>query len=129
MKRTSLRRLTGLVIVLAAIAIIGVVAYHFGVTNAPGSTPLRGMPLHRDYGGWGYGPGFGLFGLLGLVLIGLLVFWLLVAFLAPNGGGSRPAGSNTGDLDRLRELTDMHARQELTDEEFTAAKRKLLGLQ
>jgi uncharacterized membrane protein len=129
MKRTVLRRLTGLVILLAAIAIIGVVAYNFGLTHAPGSTPLRGMPFHRDYGGWGYGLGFGLFGILGFVLIGLLVFWLLAAFLAPNSGGSRPAGSNTGDLDRLRELAEMHARNELTDEEFTAAKRKLLDLQ
>jgi hypothetical protein len=129
MNRAVLRRLTGLVIVLAAIVIVGVVAYNLGVTNGPGSTPLRGMPFHRDYGGWGYGTGFGLFGLLGFVLIGLLVFWILAAFLAPNGGGSRPGGSSTGDLDRLRELTDMHARNELTDEEFTAAKRKLLGLQ
>ena len=127
MKTTVLRRLTGLVIVLAAIAIVGVVAYNLGVTNGPGSTPLRGMAMHRDYGGWGVGSGFGLLWLLGLVLIGLFAFWILAGFLAPKGGAPGPAGSS-GDLDRLREMTDMHARNELTDEEFTAAKRKLLGL-
>jgi hypothetical protein len=31
-------------------------------------------------------------------------------------------------VDRLRELSELHDRGSLTDEEFAAAKRKLLGL-
>jgi hypothetical protein len=31
-------------------------------------------------------------------------------------------------VERLRELSDMHAQGHLTDDEFAAAKRKILGL-
>jgi hypothetical protein len=33
-----------------------------------------------------------------------------------------------GDLDRLHQLSELHDQGKLTDDEFTAAKRKLLGL-
>jgi len=65
---------------------------------------------------------------LALVLIGLLFFWLLAAILTPSRGGTRTDAPAPGDLERLRELSDMHDRGQLTDEEFGAAKRKLLGL-
>jgi hypothetical protein len=31
-------------------------------------------------------------------------------------------------MEQLRELSDLHSNGQLTDEEFTAAKRKILGL-
>jgi hypothetical protein len=34
----------------------------------------------------------------------------------------------TDGIDRLRDLAAMHEKGQLTDEEFTAAKRRLLGL-
>jgi uncharacterized membrane protein len=81
-----------------------------------------------------YGAGFGLFGLLGFILVGLLVFWLIAAIVSPDGRsrgpvGTAPGAPAAGDFDRLRELSEMHTRGELTDEEFTAAKRKILGLE
>jgi hypothetical protein len=76
-----------------------------------------------------YGPGAGLFGLVVVVVIGLLLFWLLAALLSPDGGGRRPVGPAAGDVERLRELSDLHTAGKLTDDEFAAAKRKLLGLQ
>ena len=89
---------------------------------------------------WGSdGAGLGLIGLLGLVVVGVIFVWLLAAFLSPDHGrpgsvaaiGGAPTGSAgpaSGDVERLKELSDLHAAGRLTDEEFTAAKRKLLGL-
>lgn len=130
MNRTVLRRLAALVVALAVIAVVGVVAYQVGTGNMPGSHPImRGTPF-RGYGeGMGYAPGFGLLGLLGFALIGLLVFWLLVARPSLDSGGSRSTAPTAGDMERLRELSDLHTAGKLTDEEFTAAKRKVLGLQ
>ncbi len=84
--------------------------------------------------GIGHGAGFGLFGLLGCILVGLLVFWLIAAIVFPDGRSRGPVGTSpgapaAGDVDRLREISEMHTRGELTDEEFTAAKRKILGLE
>ncbi|MGZ6314914.1 MAG: SHOCT domain-containing protein, partial [Candidatus Limnocylindrales bacterium] len=64
---------------------------------------------------------------LGFVVVVVLVA-LLVGFRrgtsvpapGPGPAGSSPAG--------LRELVEMHDRGALTDEEFAAAKRHLLGL-
>lgn len=131
MRRNVLRLVAVLVIVLVAVVIVGVAAYHFGVTNASGTPMMRGIPGRGGFMGGnelGWGSGLGLFGLLGCVLIGVLVFWLLAALLSPDRGGSRPLGPATGDLGRLRELSDMHAQGLLTDDEFSAAKKKLLGL-
>jgi hypothetical protein len=130
MRRTVLLRLTALVVAVGAIAIVGVAAYTFGVNHASGPGMMRGMSFRGFGDGMGYyWPGVGLFGLLGFVVIGLLFFWLLAALLSPAGGGRAPIGPATGDLERLRELSDMHTNGKLNDEEFTAAKRKLLGLQ
>ena len=130
MNRTILRRLAALVVALAVVAVVGVVAYQVGTGNMPGSHPtMRGMSFRGFGGGMGYVPGIGLFGLLGCVVVGLLVFWLLAARLAPDSGGSKAAAPTAGDLERLRELADLHTAGKLTDEEFTVAKRKLLGLQ
>jgi uncharacterized membrane protein len=129
MKRTVLLRLVALLIAVVAVVAVAAIAYHFGTTHASGTPVVRGMPS-RGYGGemGYYGAGFGLFGLLGLVLIGLLFFWLLAALLSPDRGGPRSIAPAAGDLDRLSQLSEMHDQGKLTDDEFAAAKRKLLGL-
>jgi hypothetical protein len=128
MKRTVLLRLAALVVVLAAIAIVAVVAYDIGLANAHSAPVIRGMRLDGHGMGWlGFGPEFGFLGLLGFVVVGVLVIWLLAALLSP-AGGHRPPGPAAGDVERLRELSDMHTAGKLTDDEFTAAKRKILGL-
>jgi uncharacterized membrane protein len=89
--------------------------------------------MGHDMPGLGYGDheammstGLGLLGWLGLLLIGVLLVLLVVGLLT----GSSRAGVTAGGsgVERLRELSDMHARGELTDPEFEAAKRRLLGL-
>jgi hypothetical protein len=139
MKRIAIRRLAILALVVAALAAVALVAYSVGTDHRSGFVGMRGM----GYGGggmdWGYGPGFGLLGLLGFVAVGLLVVWLLAALLAPGSSGREPvgpalagpapAGQAPADVERLRELSEMHTRGELTDDEFTTAKRKLLGMQ
>jgi len=49
------------------------------------------------------------------------------AAAAAAGNPTAPTNPATG-VDRLRELAELHDRGALTDEEFTAAKRQLLGL-
>jgi Short C-terminal domain len=131
MRRTVLIRLIALLVAIAAVIVVGVVAYNFGVNNSGNGNVLgpRGPFRGEMMVGWGaWGPGFGLFGLVCFVLIGLLFFWLLAALLSPDGGGRRSVGPASGDTERLRELSDLHTAGKLTDEEFAAAKRKLLGL-
>ena len=128
MRRNVLRLLAGLVIVLVAAAVVGVVAYNLG-SNTVGEPVMRGMPGRGFMDGRGTEwPFLGLLGLVGCVLIGVLVFWLLAALLSPDHGGASSTGSATGDVERLRELSAMHTQGLLTDDEFAAAKRKLLGL-
>jgi len=129
MNRSVLRRLGALVVALAVVAVVGVAAYQAGTGNMLGSHPLMRVTPFRGFGeGMGYAPGFGLLGLLGFVVVGLLVFWLLITLVTQNSGAPRSATPTTGDLERLRELSDLHTAGKLTDEEFTAAKRKVLGL-
>jgi Short C-terminal domain len=128
MNRTVLVRLTALVVAIIVVVAVALAAYHFGVANSDSGTAIRTMPMRGRMFGWGYGPGSDLFGLAGMVLIGLLFVWLLAALLSPNRGGtSTPPAA--GDLERLHQLSDMHDRGQLSDDEFTAAKRKLLDLQ
>ena len=133
MKSTGGRRLAALLILVAAVVVVAIGAFAIGAHNGSGGFG-RGM-MTRGFGmGWGYGPGIGLFGLVGFVLVGLLFFWLIAAILSPDGRprgpvSGQPHAPAPGDFDRLRELSEMHTRGELTEEEFTAAKRKILGLQ
>jgi hypothetical protein len=139
MKRIAIRRLAVLALVVAALAAVALVAYNVGTDHRSGFVGMRGMGYRGGGMDWGYGPGFGILGLLGFVLVGVLVVWLLTALVAPGSGGREPGGpsptgpSPTGpspaDVERLRELSEMHTRGELTDDEFTTAKRKLLGMQ
>ena len=134
MNRTVLARLIALLIAVAAVVVVGAVAYHFGVTNSTAGPAIRVMPFRGRMMGWGDGSGAGLVWLVGLVVIGLLFVWLLAAILSPGRGGPNQAGTagSTGPaagVDTLKDLSDLHEQGRLTDEEFTAAKRKLLGLQ
>ncbi len=130
-----------LVIVVAAVALIA-----FGLGSAAANRgffdnmPMRGFAPR----GQGAGPGVVLGGLIWLVLLvglGLLLVVGLVRVLdernpPPGGPGQAPASppattfqaSVDDGIDRLRELAELHDRGKLTDEEFTAAKRRLLGL-
>jgi hypothetical protein len=118
-----------LVVALAVVAVVGVVAYQVGTGNLAGSHPMMRVSTFRGFGeGMGYAPGVGLLGLLGFVGVGVLVVWLLLALVTPNRGAPVPVAPTTGDLERLRELSDLHTAGKLTDEEFTVAKRKVLGL-
>ena len=127
MNRTGARRLGFLLLVVAAVAVVGAAAYNVGLGAHDGvARPIFGMG--RGYGGgMGFGTGFSLFGLFGALLIGFLVVWLFVALLSGSAGAGRlPTDPVAGD--RLRELAEMHDKGTLTDDEFTAAKRKMLGL-
>jgi len=118
------RRLAWIALFLLLLVVVGAVGYrlgiaHGGVVNA---AAVRGF-------GFRY-PGIGLLGLLGpLVLVGLAVMFVVLLVREPARPPAPPAPPDGGDgVDRLRELATMHAQGQLTDEEFAAAKRKLLGL-
>ena len=129
MNRTILRRMGALVVALAVVAVVGVVAYQVGTGNLAGSHPMMRASTFRGFGeGMGYAPGVGLLGLIGFVVVGVLIVWLLLALVTPKRDEPVPVAPTTGDLERLRELSDLHTAGKLTDEEFTVAKRKVLGL-
>ena len=127
MSATILKRVLILILGIAVIAAVAAVAYHVGM-NAPAGPrlgefqPMRG---YRDYGFFWFDP----FGLLIAVALGLLAVWLVVGlFRAPSGATSASASTSPDSLASLRDLSEMHDRGSLTDDEFAAAKRKLLGL-
>jgi uncharacterized membrane protein len=130
MKRTVLLRLVALLVAVAAVVAVAAIAYHFGTTNTNNTPVIRGMPYRGYAGEMGYyGVGFGVFGIVGFVLVGLLVIWLLAALFSPDRGRPHSIDPAPGDLDRLTQISEMHDQGKLTDDEFVAAKRKLLGLQ
>ena len=129
-----------LVITLGVLAIVGVVAYNLGVNASNGGHvalgfgPMRGSVDYHMFGGE---IGVGLWGLILMVLIVIGIVGLLAAVFGgwghdrshpaePTMPGQTPAAGE--GLERLSELSAMHDKGALTDEEFTAAKRKLLGL-
>lgn len=124
------KRLLWLVAAIAVVAVVAGLAYHVGTSNPQGTTFMPMRPFGRGFVADGYGgAGIGLLGLAGIVLLVLLLVWLIGAVVggpARDAGGARPP--DAGDVERLRELSDMHSGGQLTDEEFAAAKRKLLGL-
>ncbi|MGD0863543.1 MAG: SHOCT domain-containing protein [Candidatus Limnocylindrales bacterium] len=126
MNSTGLRRLFWLVIGIAALAVVGVVAYNVGfAANHGTANPVFG-PLRGGYAS-GLGLGFGPFGLLAALLLGFVLVWLFVMLISGPTGSARPTTDPSG-VDRLRELADLHDKGALSDDEFTAAKRRLLGL-
>ena len=144
------RALLAVIAGVILVVIVGVVAFHLGATNGYGEGSWFGpfMRGRMAYGGFGAG----LFGLLFMILVVVGVIWLIAAIVgwnqgpryrpgppppppgaygpppaAPFGAPPVPPASPEG-LERLKELSDLHDRGALTDEEFTAAKRRLLGL-
>jgi uncharacterized membrane protein len=124
------RRLLWILAGLVAIVLVAAIAYRVGVAHNGGAVEFFGPRGFRGYGMTWAGGWFGL--VPGLLLLGVLIFLFVV--LISGAGSSRstmstpPAASTPGELDRLRELSEMHDRGALTDDEFTAAKHKLLGL-
>ena len=124
--RPNSRRFAWIALVVLLLLVVGGVAFGLGVAAGHGELgeagPMRGVVFRY--------PGSGLLGFLGpLVLVGLGVAFVLLLVREP-GRPTLPPASHDGaaGLDRLRELATMHERGQLTDEEFAAAKRKLLGL-
>ena len=121
---TNGRRLAWLALVVLLLVVVGAVGYRLGVAHGGGANAavVRGF-------GFRY-PGIGLPGFLGpLVLVGLAVTFIVLLVREPARPPTPPERRDgSGDVDRLRELATLHAQGHLTDEEFAAAKRKLLGL-
>jgi len=134
-----------LVILLAGVALVA-----FGLGTAAGNRgwfdnmPMRGFVARGQGVGAVAGMGAGLGGLIWLLLLVGLGLLFLVGLVKvfdernpPPTGTSQsptmpspptsPTAMDDG-IDRLRELAELHDRGKLTDEEFTAAKRRLLGL-
>jgi hypothetical protein len=135
MNRKIVGRLLLLVVALAVVAAVGVAAYNWGVSAGQGHVAVgpfngRGPGFGMGRGmGWQIGTigsGWGFLGFLGLLLLGLLLVWIVVAAVSSPRGASDVGGAAA--VDQLRELSDMHTNGKLTDAEFEAAKRKLLGL-
>jgi hypothetical protein len=128
---------------LAVLAGVGALAYRFGLNHADTGERIvfgnwRTMEGHmgamnNGLLGWPIGL------LVGLLIVGGIV-WLILTVAGGAGRNTPPPppppggqwavtpGATTEGLDRLKELADLHDKKALTDEEFTAAKRKLLGL-
>ncbi|MGA2513941.1 MAG: SHOCT domain-containing protein [Candidatus Limnocylindrales bacterium] len=130
MNRKLAWRLLGLVVGIAIVAVVGVVAYNYGVYSGHnGTLPLFG-PMRAGGRVIGFGTGYGLLGWFPILVFGLLIIGIFVVLFAqPDRQAASPQQNAPGSgTDSLRELSEMHGRGELTDEEFTAAKKRLLGL-
>ena len=118
------RRLAWIALFALLLVVVGAVGYRLGVAygGVVNAAAVRGF-------GFRY-PGIGPLALLGpLVLVGLVVTFVVLLVREPARPPTPPERRDgSGDVDRLRELATMHAQGQLTDEEFAAAKRKLLGL-
>jgi Short C-terminal domain len=131
------RRYAWIATAIILIVVVGVVGFWLGTAVADRGQfavmPMRGFGVR--------GQGFAIGGLLwGLLLVGLGVAFVALLVRAsehrapapptvtpgPNEPAAPPAV--TDGIDRLRDLAAMHEKGQLTDEEFTAAKRRLLGV-
>jgi len=148
MSRSVVGRLGALVLAVATVGVVGALAYQFGVDHAD---RFRPMVLGANLRDSDFEPGWWLLGLVALGLVAMFIFWLVAdrlskandtvasdmaaAPLLDSSPSVEPDAITTAvpvtpdlDVDRLRKLADLHTIGKLTDEEFTAAKRKVLGL-
>ena len=131
MKRKGALAVLGIAVAGVALAAVGLIAYNMGVTNGGDGGHMVFGPMMRGHRGVEFGMGVGgWWGIIPALLVGLVVVLVVAALLAGAGRGtSSPAPTPSADPPSgLRELVEMHDRGALTEEEFTAAKRKLLGL-
>ena len=125
MNSSLLKRLLVALVAVVAVAAVAALAYAVG-TNVHGDGYMYGIGPARMRGGAG-AYWFDPLGLLALLALGALVVWFIVALVS--GSGGRPSDfAAPGGVEKLKELADLHERGALSDDEFTAAKRKLLGL-
>ena len=135
MNGSTFRRLLVLAVAVVALVAVALIAFHAGQANQQGRVTMMPFGPMRGYRFGFYGPAaWGGLGFLGLLIVGFLLVWIVLSLVLGPGRGGRatvPPGTvppSGGGIDRLRELSEMHDRGALTDEEFTAAKRKLLDL-
>lgn len=132
--RSPWRLLWILVGIVALIAVVGV-AYYWGVNagNKGAVGPFFGPRHELGMMAWS---GFGWWGVIPALIVVFLLIFLFATLIGgpdrsrppvgrPEAPGSAP---QPGDVERLRELSELHERGSLTDDEFTAAKRKILGM-
>ncbi len=120
--RPNGRRVAGIVLVVLLLVVAGAVGFWLGA--AAHGRPVGAMPMR----GFGFRyPGFTLLRVLGpLVLVVLAVAFVVLLLREPGRPPTPPAPPDA--VDRLREIAAMYEQGQLTDEEFVAAKHRLLGL-
>lgn len=135
MKRNGALAVLGIAVAGVALAAVGLIAYNMGVTNGGDGGHVVFGPMMRGYRGMEFGMGVGgWWGIIPALLVGLVIVLVVAALLAGAGRGApSPSPSlaprpSSDPPSGLRELVEMHDRGALTEEEFAAAKRKLLGL-
>jgi uncharacterized membrane protein len=131
MKRNGALAVLGIAVAGAALVAVGLIAYNLGVTSGGDGGRVAFGPMMRGYRGMEFGMGVGgWWGIIPALLVGLVVVLVVGALLAGAGRSApSPAPKPSSDPPSgLRELVEMHDRGALTEEEFAAAKRKLLGL-
>ena len=131
-RKGALALLAGVVAVVAVVA-VGVAAYNIGLNNGGNGGHVVIGPMMRGYRGGMFGMGVGgSWGIFPAMLLGFVVVVVLVALLVGFGRSTTAPAPGPGPAvsppAALRELVEMHDRGALTDEEFAAAKRHLLGL-
>jgi hypothetical protein len=142
MKRNGALALIGIVVGAVALIVVGLIAYGVGANVGNNGGHVLFGPMMRGYRGGGFWMDNGLgFGFIVTLIFVFVVIWLFVRLITDSGRrsasspnppyaapGARIAPAPPADAANLRELVEMHDRGALTDEEFAAAKRKLLGL-
>ena len=131
MKRNGALVVLGIAVAGAALVAVALIAYNLGVTNGGDGGHIAFGPMMRGDRGMEFGMGVGgWWGIIPALLVGLVIV-LVVAVLLTGAGRSASSLAPQPSSDPpsgLRELVEMHDRGALTEEEFAAAKRKLLGL-
>jgi hypothetical protein len=149
----STRRNLWIIVAVVGLAVLGLSAFWVGIGLGRGAIdddlPMRGW----DMMGWSVArPGlFGFLVFLGLAVLVGAAIGLVVSSVGrpptpppagppptlppvppatgtPVAGGHQPASPVDAGLAQLQQLAALHDQGVLTDEEFTAAKRRLLGL-